>query len=131
MTAPSFLKKLLSDPPPRFAFEISESGIAAARIAAPPEIGFQPLDPDVIAVSPVHDNVQRMEALTEQVRALFGLDHAGLNAAVAAAPAGAGGLVLLPYLAGERTPNVPEGSGVLLGLTNQTFSAGHLARAAM
>ena len=70
MTAPSFLKKLMSDPPPRFAFEISESGIAAARIASPPEIGFQPLDADVIAVSPVHDNVQRMEALTQQVRAL-------------------------------------------------------------
>jgi xylulokinase len=69
--------------------------------------------------------------VTEQVRALFGLDHAALNAAVAAAPAGAGGLILLPYLAGERTPNVPEGSGVLLGLTNQTFNAAHLARAAM
>ncbi len=70
-------------------------------------------------------------AVTEQVRALFGQDHAALNAAVAAAPAGAGGLVLLPYLAGERTPNVPAGSGVLLGLTNQNFTAGHMARAAM
>jgi xylulokinase len=69
--------------------------------------------------------------VTEQVRALFGHDHAALNAAVAAAPAGAGGLVLLPYLAGERTPNVPDGSGVLLGLTNQNFSSGHIARAAM
>ncbi len=69
--------------------------------------------------------------VTEQVRALFGQDHAALNAAVAAAPAGAGGLVLLPYLAGERTPNVPAGSGVLLGLNQTTFNAGHLARAAM
>ena len=69
--------------------------------------------------------------VTEQVRALFGQDHAALNAAVAAVPAGAGGLVLLPYLAGERTPNVPEGSGVLLGLNARTFSAGHVARAAM
>jgi xylulokinase len=39
--------------------------------------------------------------------------------------------VLLPYLAGERTPNVPDGSGVLLGLNQRTFSRGHLARAAM
>ena len=53
------------------------------------------------------------------------------NAAVAAAPAGADGLVLLPYLEGERTPNVPEGSGVFLGLNATTFKAGHLARAAM
>lgn len=69
--------------------------------------------------------------VTEQVRTLFGQDHAALNMAVAAAPAGAGGLVMLPYLAGERTPNVPDGSGVLLGLTASTFNSGHLARAAM
>ncbi len=69
--------------------------------------------------------------VTEQVRALFDQDHAALNAAVAATPAGAGGLVLLPYLAGERTPNVPAGSGVLLGLNAQTFTSGHIARAAM
>jgi xylulokinase len=69
--------------------------------------------------------------VTEQVRALFGQDHVALNAAVGAAPVGAGGLVLLPYLAGERTPNVPAGSGVLLGLNNQNFSSGHVARAAM
>ncbi|MDD2764912.1 MAG: xylulokinase [Opitutaceae bacterium] len=69
--------------------------------------------------------------VTEQVRALFGYDHVDLDAAVAAVPAGADGLVLLPYLAGERTPNVPEGSGVLLGLNQRTFTAGHMARAAM
>jgi len=69
--------------------------------------------------------------VTEQVRALFGYDHARLAEAIAAAPAGAGGLVLLPYLAGERTPNVPDGSGVLVGLTQKTFTAGHMARAAM
>ena len=69
--------------------------------------------------------------VTEQVRALFGQDHDALNAAVAGAPAGAGGLVLLPYLAGERTPNVPDGSGVLLGLNQKTFTRGHIARAAM
>ncbi len=69
--------------------------------------------------------------VTEQVRALFGYDHAALEAAVAAAPAGAHGLVLLPYLAGERTPNVPDGSGVLLGLNGTSFHRGPLARAAM
>jgi len=69
--------------------------------------------------------------VTEQVRALFGQDHAALEAAVAAAPAGAGGLVLLPYLAGERTPNVPAGSGVWLGLNDRTLNPAHLARSAM
>ncbi len=69
--------------------------------------------------------------VTEQVRALFNQDHAALEAAVAAAPAGAGGLVLLPYLAGERTPNVPAGSGAWLGLNGKTFNSAHLARSAM
>jgi xylulokinase len=69
--------------------------------------------------------------VTEQVRALFGHDHAGLEAAVAGATAGANGLVLLPYFAGERTPNVPDGTGVLLGLNQKTFHRGPMARAAM
>jgi xylulokinase len=69
--------------------------------------------------------------VTERLRALFNLDHAGLDAAVQASAPGAGGLVLLPYLAGERTPNVPEGSGVMLGLTDATIGREALARAAM
>jgi sugar (pentulose or hexulose) kinase len=69
--------------------------------------------------------------VTEQVRALFGWDHAALDAAAKSAPAGAGGLVLLPYFAGERTPNVPDGSGAWLGLTGATLSAKFLARSAM
>jgi xylulokinase len=69
--------------------------------------------------------------VTEQARALFGFDHAALDAAVASTPAGAGGLVLLPYLAGERTPNVPDGSGSLVGLTQKNFRPANFARAAM
>jgi xylulokinase len=69
--------------------------------------------------------------VTEQVRALFGCDHAALENAVAAVPPGAHGLVLLPYFAGERTPNVPDGTGVLLGLNQASFQRGPLARAAM
>jgi xylulokinase len=70
-------------------------------------------------------------SITEQVRALFDFDHERMAAAVAQTPAGADGLLLLPYLAGERTPNVPDGSGVLFGLTLENFRAGHFARAAM
>jgi xylulokinase len=69
--------------------------------------------------------------VTERIRALFGQDHAALEAAVASAPAGARGLVLLPYLAGERTPSVPDGSGVFLGLDQNNFDPAHMARAAM
>jgi sugar (pentulose or hexulose) kinase len=68
---------------------------------------------------------------TEMVRNDFKLDHAKFNATAASAPAGCDGLLLLPYLEGERTPNVPAGTGVFFGVNNRTFTAEHFARAAM
>ena len=69
--------------------------------------------------------------VTEQLCEHFGFTHASLDAAVKSVPPAAGGLVLLPYLAGERTPSVPDGSGVLFGLNAKTLAPAHLARAAM
>ncbi len=69
--------------------------------------------------------------VTEQFRALFGWDHTRLDTAVESTPPGAGGLALLPYFDGERTPNLPRGTGVLHGLNRRTLAAGHLARAAL
>ena len=68
---------------------------------------------------------------TEMVRNDFGLDHAAFEKTAAKAPAGCDGLFLLPYLEGERTPNVPDGTGVFVGATPRTFTAPHFARAAM
>ncbi len=68
MTAPS-LTRFLNDAPPRYAFEISEAGVAAAHTSKLPETTFRELEPGVISVSPVRDNVLRLEALTEQVKA--------------------------------------------------------------
>ena len=68
---------------------------------------------------------------TEQVRNLFNWNHAQLNGAISATAPGAGGLLFLPYLNGERTPNLPKGTGVLHGLTTDNMHAGHLARATM
>lgn len=70
MRTPHAILRLLSDPPPRFVFELSEGGIALARRARPPQIEFHPLEPDVLSVSPVKDNVLRMEALSARVQAL-------------------------------------------------------------
>ncbi|TCB95770.1 xylulokinase [Micromonospora zingiberis] len=47
------------------------------------------------------------------------------------APAGADGLVLVPYLEGERTPNRPLATGAVHGLTLRTSTPAHLARAAV
>jgi xylulokinase len=68
---------------------------------------------------------------TEAVRAMLGYSLAELEAAVERSSPGSGGLVLLPYLTGERTPNVPNGTGVLFGLNERTFNGESVARAVM
>ena len=56
-------------------------------------------------------------------------DYARLDAEGASVPAGSGGLVLLPYFLGEKTPiNDPLATGVLFGLT-LTHTRGHIYRA--
>src|SRR5437763_5518848 len=64
------LAQLLKDPPPSYVFELSEAGIAFAKIGAPMQINFQPFEPGVLSVSPVHDNIQKPELLSEQIKAL-------------------------------------------------------------
>ncbi|MER7414866.1 xylulokinase [Streptomyces cacaoi] len=58
-----------------------------------------------------------------------GLDE--LSRLALSAPAGADGLVLVPYLEGERTPARPDATGALHGLTLATSDPAHLARAAV
>ncbi|MFM8625751.1 MAG: xylulokinase [Actinomycetota bacterium] len=61
--------------------------------------------------------------------ALLGVDHDELSRLALSAPAGADGLVVVPYLAGERTPNLPLATGGVLGLTLDNATPAHLARA--
>ena len=63
--------------------------------------------------------------------AMLGVDLDGLEKLALAAPAGAGGLVLLPYLDGERTPDLPNATGTLGGLTRRNATPENLARAAV
>jgi xylulokinase len=62
---------------------------------------------------------------------LLGVDHATLSELALQAPPGAGGLVLVPYLEGERTPDRPTATGALHGLTLSSAEPTHLARAAV
>jgi len=66
----SLLTTLLGDPPPAWAFEISESGIAFGRTEAPEQLSFRPLPEGAISVSPLRDNVQQPEVLAREVAAL-------------------------------------------------------------
>jgi xylulokinase len=67
----------------------------------------------------------------DSTAALLGVDHDRLADLALSAPAGAGGLVLVPYLEGERTPNRPDATGALHGVTLATANPAHLARAAV
>ena len=62
---------------------------------------------------------------------LVGVGHDELSRLALSAPAGADGLVLIPYLEGERTPNRPNATGAIHGLTLRTSDPAHLARAAV
>jgi xylulokinase len=62
---------------------------------------------------------------------LTGTDLDGLSSRALAAEPGAGGIALLPYLDGERSPNRPDATGVLRGLTTQNATPANLARAAI
>jgi xylulokinase len=62
---------------------------------------------------------------------ILGVDHAELSRLALSAPSGADGLVLVPYLEGERTPNRPDSTGAVHGLTLASSTPAHLARAAV
>ncbi|TGY39570.1 xylulokinase [Microbacterium laevaniformans] len=62
---------------------------------------------------------------------LLAVDHDELSALALAAPAGAAGLRLLPYFEGERTPNLPDATAELTGMTLASTTRENLARAAV
>jgi xylulokinase len=62
---------------------------------------------------------------------LLGVPLSTVDELALSAEPGAGGLTLLPYLDGERTPNLPDARGLLAGLTRANASPANLARAAV
>jgi xylulokinase len=69
--------------------------------------------------------------VTDTIARLLGCeDHAAFDRLALAGPAGAGGVVLVPYLDGERTPNRPTATGSLVGLRSDVDGS-QVARAAV
>jgi xylulokinase len=60
---------------------------------------------------------------------VLGVDHVALSDLALSAAPGADGLVVVPYLEGERTPNKPLATGAVHGLRLETATPAHLARA--
>lgn len=62
---------------------------------------------------------------------LLGVDLVQLDELALAGSEDAGGLTMLPYFEGERSPNLPDATGQLHGLTRASFTRANLARAAV
>ncbi|WP_420323235.1 xylulokinase [Kribbella sindirgiensis] len=72
-------------------------------------------------------NAARVMSATAQ---MLGLDLSAFDEA-AITSAGSDGLVLLPFLDGERTPDLPHSTGLIYGLTRATMQPATMARAAV
>lgn len=71
-------------------------------------------------------NAARVIASSAQ---LLGVDLATFDELARGGAPDAGGLTLLPYFDGERTPNLPEATGTLHGMTRGSLTPANLARA--
>jgi xylulokinase len=65
------------------------------------------------------------------VTKMLGVDFDQLDKLALSAPAGAEGLTLVPYLEGERSPNLPNAAGALHGVTTRNLLPANVARAAV
>jgi xylulokinase len=68
--------------------------------------------------------------VTDAIRRLLAVDHQAFDGLALGSSPGAGGVVLLPYLDGERTPDRPNASGIVAGLRSDVGRE-QLARAAV
>ena len=75
--------------------------------------------------------VMNATGVTEEVRAAFASSHAELTSAAQRVEPGCDGLLWVPYLVGERVPDLPGATGTLLGMRPGCLEPGRLYRAAL
>ncbi|MFJ8075059.1 FGGY family carbohydrate kinase [Streptomyces sp. NPDC096176] len=78
---------------------------------------------------PVVHTLNAVRALRGTAELLGLADLQELSALATKSTPGSSGLVLLPYLEGERTPQLPHTAGTLTGLRRESMKPEHLARA--
>ncbi|QEU94547.1 xylulokinase [Streptomyces kanamyceticus] len=79
---------------------------------------------------PVVHTLNAVRVLRGTAEMLGVADLEELSALAMKSTPGAHGLVFLPYLEGEKTPNLPHAAGTLTGLRRESMKPEHLARAA-
>ena len=67
----------------------------------------------------------------DAAKRVLGVTYDEFDALALSAAPGAGGLVHVPYLEGERTPNLPGATGVLTGMTLASLTPANYARASV
>ena len=75
--------------------------------------------------------VMNATGVTQEVQQSSGLSLDALTAAARAVQPGCDGLLWLPYLNGERVPDLPQATGTLLGMTPGSLAPARLFRAAL
>ena len=68
---------------------------------------------------------------TELMRTLLDADIGSFDAQVAEAGRGAGGVITVPFFNGERTPNLPNAKGCIVGLDSRNTRPENLMRSAV
>jgi xylulokinase len=69
--------------------------------------------------------------ILEAARAILKCSYEEFDELALSAPSGADGLVMVPYLEGERTPNKPHATGAMHGWRLANSTQAHFARAAV
>ena len=112
---------------------LGTSGVVCARSAVPAAdpsglvAGFADATGAFLPLACTLNAARVLEAAARLLRVgLAELDELALSA-----PPGAEGVLVVPYLEGERTPNLPAATGAVHGLTLANATAANLARAAV
>lgn len=79
---------------------------------------------------PVVTTLNAVRTLRGAAELLGVADLEGLSDLAMKSTPGSHGLVMLPYLEGERTPNLPHTAGTVAGLRRESMKPEHFARAA-
>jgi xylulokinase len=114
------------------AISLGTSGVVSAVVAQPVAdasgtvAGFSDATGNFLPLVVTVNCAQVLDA----TRRVLGVDVDELAALALSAPAGAQGVTLVPYLQGERTPNLPDATGAMHGLTLETWTRENVARAA-
>ncbi len=112
---------------------LGTSGVVCARSVTPPAdpsglvAGFSDATGVFLPLACTLNAARVLDAAARLLR----VSLSELSELALSAEPGAGGLVLVPYFEGERTPNLPLSTGALHGITLANLTPANLARAAV